>query len=96
MLWLNKSNHSNSLAHHPHQYQMIYKIYYQDIPSKLRKIEALYQQDNALLKTRRKLTMEFTDLYDKNILTSYSIDGTQKMFVGDSIRFTINCAVQLN
>lgn len=72
------------------------KLFYQDSPTKLRKIEALYNQENALLKTRRKLVMEFTDIYNKNILSSYSIEGTQKMFIGDEVRFTVTCSVQLN
>lgn len=72
------------------------KTYYQDTPSKLRRVEALYNQENTLLTSSRKLVMEFTDLYNKNILTSYSIEGNQKMFIGDSVRFTINCSVQLN
>ncbi|MBX2944413.1 MAG: hypothetical protein KF725_01165 [Cyclobacteriaceae bacterium] len=72
------------------------KIFYQDAPSKLRKIEALYQQENSLLKTKRKLIMEFTDLYNKNILTSYSVDGGQKMFVGDSVHYVIKGSIQVN
>lgn len=72
------------------------KLYYQDNPSKLRKVDALYTQQNALMKTSRSLTLEFTDVYEKNILTSYSIDGMQKMFVGDSVTFKITGSVQLN
>ncbi|MBL7842502.1 MAG: hypothetical protein KF846_07245 [Cyclobacteriaceae bacterium] len=72
------------------------KTFYQDVPAKLRKIEALYYQENSLLKSKRKLTMEFTDLYNKNILTSYSVEGGQKMFVGDSVHFTIKGSIQVN
>lgn len=72
------------------------KIYYQDTPAKLRKIEAIYRQENSLLASRRKLIMEFTDIYNKNILSSYSIEGEQKMFIGDSVRFSIRGIVQLN
>lgn len=72
------------------------KTFYQDVPAKLRKIEALYYQENSLLKSKRLLTMEFTDLYNKNILTSYSVEGRQKMFVGDSVHFTIKGSIQVN
>ena len=72
------------------------KTFYQDVPSKLRKIEALYAQENSLLKSKRKLVMEFTDLYNKNILTSYSVDGGQKMFVGDSVHFTIKGSIRFD
>ncbi len=72
------------------------KLFYLDNLTKLRKIEALYQQDNALMKTQRKLVMEFSDVYNKNILTSYSVEGGQKMFAGDSVHFVINGTVQFN
>lgn len=72
------------------------KTFYQDVPAKLRKIEALYYQENSLLRSKRILTMEFTDLYNKNILTSYSVEGGQKMFVGDSVHFTIKGSIRFN
>ena len=72
------------------------KAFYLDTPDKLRKIEALYKQENALLTSKRKLVMEFTDTYNKSILTSYSVEGVQKMFIGDSVHFTITCTVHLN
>jgi hypothetical protein len=72
------------------------KLFYLDTPGKLRKIEALYQQENALLKSKRSLMMEFADIYNKSILTSYSIKGEQKMFVGDTVNFTITGTVHLN
>jgi hypothetical protein len=72
------------------------KLFYLDNLTKLRKIEALYQQDNALMKTQRKLVMEFSDVYNKNILTSYSVEGGQKMFAGDSVHFVINGTVTFN
>lgn len=72
------------------------KTFYLDTPDKLRKIEALYQQENALLTSKRKLVMEFTDTFNKSILTSYSVEGVQKMFIGDSVHFTITCTVHLN
>ncbi|MBX2961334.1 MAG: hypothetical protein KF687_02410 [Cyclobacteriaceae bacterium] len=67
--------------------------YYQDVPSKLRKIEALYFQENSLMTSSRTLTMEFTDLYNKNILTTYTIEGGQKLFLGDSVHFIIKGSV---
>ncbi|MBX2965007.1 MAG: hypothetical protein KF845_02590 [Cyclobacteriaceae bacterium] len=72
------------------------KFFYLDNLQKLRKIEALYQQENALLKTQRKLVMEFSDVYNKNVLTSYSVEGGQKMFAGDSVHFAIKGNIQFN
>jgi hypothetical protein len=71
------------------------KTFYQDSPDKLRKLEALYHQENALLKSQRKLIMEFSDIYNKSILTSYLVEGGQKMFVGDTVYFTIKGTVHL-
>lgn len=72
------------------------KLFYLDDLQKLRKVEALIRQENALLKTQRKLVMEFSDVYNKNVLTSYSIEGGQKMLAGDSVHFTLNGTVQFN
>ncbi|MBX2968908.1 MAG: hypothetical protein KF803_06030 [Cyclobacteriaceae bacterium] len=72
------------------------KLFYLDNLQKLRRIEALIQQENALLKTQQKLVMEFSDVYNKNVLTSYSIEGGQKMLAGDSVHFTLSGTIQFN
>jgi hypothetical protein len=72
------------------------KIYYQDTPDKLRKLEAVYADSTALLTSKRFMIMEFTGLNNKNILTSYAITGEQKLFVGDTVRYTVKGTVQLN
>lgn len=72
------------------------KLYYQDTPTKLRKLESLYEMESALLFSKRKLTMEFTDLYNKNILSSYSVEGKQKLVMGDSVHYLIKGKVQFN
>lgn len=70
------------------------KLYYQDTPAKLRKLESLYEMESALLSSKRKLTMEFTDLYNKNILSSYSVEGEQTLVMGDSVHYLIKGKVQ--
>ena len=72
------------------------KLYYQDTPNKLRKLESLYEMESALLSIKRKLTMEFTDLYNKNILSSYSVEGEQKLVMSDSVHYLIKGKVQFN
>jgi hypothetical protein len=71
------------------------RIYYQTSLSELRKIEAQYNEANSLYSSKRFLTMQFETVYNKTILTSYSIDGGQKMFLDDSVRYTIDANVVL-
>jgi hypothetical protein len=73
-----------------------FKLYYQDTPSKLKRLEAFYQEHNSLYKSSRILIMEFHDLYNKSILSSYSITGGQKMFLGDSVEFSIKGKIKVN
>jgi hypothetical protein len=71
------------------------KIYYQNSLSQLRKIEAQYNEANSLYSSRRFLTVEFENVYNKTILTSYSIAGGQKMFLDDSVQYHIAANVVL-
>jgi hypothetical protein len=71
------------------------KIYYQKSLSQLRKIEAQYNEANSLYSSRRFLTMEFENVYNKTILTSYSISGGQKMFLDDSVQYNIDANIVL-
>jgi hypothetical protein len=69
------------------------KIYYQEDLSRIRKLEAVYRDENSLMKGSRMLTMEFQEINNKNVLTSYSIEGSQKMFLGKSVEFQIIGAI---
>ena len=73
-----------------------FKIYYQDRPFKLRKIQAFIRESNSLYKSSRTLAMEFQDLYNKTVLTSYSIKGGQKMIAGDSIEFEVRGKIRID
>ena len=72
------------------------KIYYHDSLDQLRKIEAQYDEENALYSSKRFLTMEFENIYGKTMLTAYSIAGGQKMFLDDSVRYTIDSSIALS
>jgi len=71
------------------------KVYYQNSLSQLRKIEAQYNEANSLYSSKRFLTMEFENVYNKTILTSYSITGGQKMFLDDSVQYNIDANIVL-
>jgi hypothetical protein len=66
------------------------KIYYHGNISKPRKIEALYDEENALYKSARLLSMQFHQVKNRTVLTSYSLKGGQKMALGDSVAFFIS------
>lgn len=73
------------------------KLYYQNDPFRLRKIESFYAEGdkNPLYKTSRILLLEFRDVYNKTILASYSITGGQKIVAGDTIEFSIRGRVTI-
>lgn len=69
------------------------KVYYQDEPDKLRKIEAVINEQNILYFTRRKLTLQFDLINNKWFISNYSISGVQKMVLQDSVRFSISSTI---
>ena len=71
------------------------KIYYHNSTANLRKIEGLYLEKNYLYSSAINLSMEFDNLYNKITLTNYTIKGKQKMFLGDSVNFTISGKVKI-
>lgn len=71
------------------------RLYYHKSMSQVRKIEAQYHEANSLYTSSRFLTMEFENIFNKTMLTSYSIAGGQKMFLDDSVRYTIGVNIAL-
>jgi hypothetical protein len=71
------------------------KLFYLDDLSNIRRIEALYREENVLLKGSRLLILEFQKIKDKIVLTAYSIEGSQKMLLGDSVKFSIKGTITL-
>ncbi len=69
------------------------KFYYYKQFKNLKKIEASYQQENALYATTRKLTMDFEEADGQQILISYSVEGVQKMILSDSMKFSIQSRI---
>ena len=69
------------------------RFYYFNEFKNLKKIEAIYQQQNWLYATTRRLSLEFDDIEGESILTSYRIEGAQKMVLGDSVRISIRSEI---
>lgn len=77
------------------------KIYYLGDLKNVRKIEARYHEEDLLLSSARllsstrQLTMNFENINNKIVLTSYSITGGQKTMLGDSVQFSVNGMITL-
>lgn len=72
------------------------KVYYQGNIRKPRKLEALYDEGNLLFQSARLLSMHFEQIESKTVLTSYSVEGGQKMAFSDSVSFYIGGKVLID
>ncbi len=72
------------------------KVYYQGTLGKPRKIEAVYDEQNLLFGSARVLSMHFRQVGNQTVLTSYSIEGGQRMILSDSVVFSINGRVLID
>jgi hypothetical protein len=69
------------------------RFYFQNEFKNLKKIESNYQEENALYFTKRDLMMELDDLSGEPLIKSYSITGSQKMILSDSVKFSIRGSI---
>jgi hypothetical protein len=65
------------------------RIFYDEDMNRPRKIEALYDDKNQMYATGKVMTMEFQNINSRHVLTSYMVQGGQKMFMGDSVTYVI-------
>lgn len=82
-----------------HQYSsnsspvILFRVYYQDQISKLKKIEATLAESNFLYSSRKALTLEFEEVDGMQLLTTYSIDGFQKVALRDTVTFRMRAQI---
>lgn len=71
------------------------KVYYEESPENIRRIEARYHENNSLYASTRLLTMNFAETNNVRLLSSYQIVGGQKMFLDDSVEYDITATIDL-
>jgi len=71
------------------------KIYYEHLPTQMKKIEASYDESNALYHSAKVLLLEFEQIRDTSVLTTYSVRGGQKMFLDDTVQYNIKGTLTL-
>lgn len=71
------------------------KVFYHGTPERVRRIEAQFQEDNSLYHSGRFLTLEFDELQQQPMLLAYSITGGQKIFLGDTVAYTVSAKVSV-
>lgn len=72
------------------------RVFYDISIERPRRIEAVYAEENALYRSSRLLVMEFQTFNNKTLLTSYSVNGGQKMALGDSVAFSVHGKIHLD
>ena len=70
-------------------------LYYHQLPQKVKRIEAHFRETNSLYSSSRYMTLEFQEINNAPMLTYYSIRGGQKMFMGDSVQYTIQGSITI-
>ncbi len=69
------------------------KFFYQE-GKKLKRIESVFKESNVLYSTSRKLTLEFKEHQGATMISSYRVQGFQKMILSDSTKFSIEGTLQ--
>lgn len=71
------------------------KLYYLNDISNLKKIEALYTEDNPIYKSTRHFTLSFDEVGNELMLRSFKVSGGQKMLLKDTVQFEVLGKIKL-
>lgn len=66
------------------------RIFYMRNRSEIRRIEAQCNEKNALYRSSRFFTIKLHKVFNKILIESYTVSGSQKMILGDSVNFDLN------
>ena len=69
------------------------RIYYLENLKNIKKIEALVEEKNYLYASQKFIVWEFQHHNGQPLLTRATLNGTQKMVIGDTVQFSINTRV---
>ncbi len=72
------------------------RIFYHQSVNRPRIIEALYETEHALYSSARKMRMELQDIGGKLLLTSYSVEGGQKMMMADTLVYWVRGTIHFD
>lgn len=72
-----------------------FSIYYLDHLTRIKRVEARYEERNVMFSARRDLVLEFGEKERKPYLSAYSVKGGQKMLLGDTVQYIINGRISL-
>ena len=71
------------------------RIYYHDSIDRVRRIEAEMDIKTSLYESARFLEMEFQDINDTVVLTSYTVNGGQKINLGDTVEYKVQGVITI-
>jgi hypothetical protein len=60
----------------------------------VKKIEAHFQEQNALYFTERNLLLELDDVTGETLIKKYSLNGVQKMILSENVKFSIRGSIR--
>lgn len=69
------------------------KIYYLHSLLDPKRVDAIYAERNPMYDMRRNISIEFSTIDSRTILTSYRVEGGQKVFLGDTIAFSVQSSI---